>query len=148
MLQRINGNRWADPFGLGFNRVFNELMEEFPALGRVREGIQYPAVNVWDDEDNVFVESEVPGLAMDDIELSILGNELTIKGERKVAHTEGVSFHRRERAVGAFSRVVHLPVNVNADKVDASLDNGVLTVVLPKADEARPRKIHVATAKS
>lgn len=102
-----------------------------------------PALNLWEDEANLYAELEVPGLKMEDLELTVTGNELTIRGEREAFEQEGVTQHRREREVGHFSRVIRLPVDVDADKVEATLKHGVLTITLPKAQSARPRKIEV-----
>ena len=103
----------------------------------------FPAVNAWEDADNVYVEAELPGLKLDDIELFVVGDELTVKGERRHVDEEDVSYHRKERGTGCFSRVFRLPVGVDADKVEAALRDGVLTVTMPKAAEAKPRKVEV-----
>jgi HSP20 family protein len=89
---------------------------------------------------------EVPGAKSPQIEISVVGNQLAVKVERPDLAQQGVAFHRRERAVGAFSRVLQLPVEVDAERVQADLRNGVLTVTLPKAAAARPRKIQVTAA--
>ena len=109
---------------------------------RVRAGTM-PALNLWEDEGNLYAELEVPGMKMEDLELTVTGNELTIRGERKAFEQEGVTHHRREREVGQFRRVIRLPVDVDAEKVEATLRHGVLTIALPKAQSARPRKIEV-----
>lgn len=104
----------------------------------------YPAVNVWEDADRVFVEAELPGLDPKDLEIYVTsGNQLTVKGERKPSVPEKGVWHRQERSFGSFSRSLTLPFHVNADKVDAKLENGVLLVTLPKHESARPRKITV-----
>jgi len=103
----------------------------------------FPALNVWEDERNLYAEAEVPGLGMEDLEVFVVGNELTIKGERKDVENEGSAYHRRERGVGAFCRVIQLPIEVNADQVEANLKDGVLAIRLPKAESVLPRKIPV-----
>jgi len=113
-----------------------------PLAGRGR-----PAVNVWEDAGAVYVELELPGVKSDHVELSVVGGELSIKVERPEVEQEGVAYHRRERGVGSFARVLRLPVDVDADRVEADLANGVLTITLPKSEAARPRKIEVATVK-
>ena len=114
---------------------------------RFNGGRPYPAVNVWDGgEDNLFAEAEIPGLKNEDLEISIVGSELTIKGQRRDAAEDGKTFHRRERGVGSFARVIRLPVVVDAARVRATLHDGVLSITLPKHDSAKPRKIDV-TAK-
>ena len=104
----------------------------------------FPALNVWEQADELFVEAELPGLKADDLDISVEGDVLTIKGQRGEATVQGATFHRRERGVGAFSRVLRLPVPVDANRVQASFRDGVLLVTLPKAEEAKPRKIKVA----
>lgn len=104
---------------------------------------QRPAVNVWEDQDSWFVELEVPGVKAENIDMSVVGNELTIKVHYPEDTVEGATYHRRERPVGDFARVLRLPTDVDANKVEASLEQGVLTIRLPKAEAARPKKIQV-----
>ena len=126
------------PLGLfprGVDHFFDELLER-PS---------YPALNCWEDEDNFFVEAECPGLAIDDFELSIVGKKLSISGKRATSEDdEGLTFHRRERSLTNFSRVLTLPTDVEVDTVEASLVNGVLTVKLPKAATTRVRQIPIS----
>jgi len=106
----------------------------------------HPAVNVWEKDDALMVEMEVPGVKTDEVEVSVAKGELSIRINR-AAETEEekhVTYHRRERPIGSFSRVVRLPVEVDADHVAAALHDGVLTITLPKAPSAKPRKINVA----
>ena len=106
-----------------------------------------PAVNVWENDNAIMVETEVPGLKSDQLEISVIGDELTLKVQRPDLEQEGVTYHRRERPVGSFSRVLRLPAEVNAEGVRAELHDGVLSISLPKAESARPRKIEVTVAK-
>jgi HSP20 family protein len=105
-----------------------------------------PAVNMWEGDEAVTVELEVPGLKSDQVEISVVGNQLTLRVERPDLTQEGVTYHRRERPVGSFTRVLRLPVDVEPDRVEAALNDGVLTITLPKARSAKPRKIQVTTA--
>jgi HSP20 family protein len=105
----------------------------------------FPALNVWEDGDSFFAEAELPGFTMADLEVLVVGDELSIKGNRQ-HEGEEVKFHRRERGTGTFARTITLPAAVNPDKVEAVLKNGVLMVMLPKAEEARARKITVKSA--
>jgi HSP20 family protein len=102
-----------------------------------------PAVNLWDGKDALMLELEIPGVKNDQIDISVAGLDLSIKVQRPDIAEEGVTYHRRERPVGDFTRVLRLPCEVNADKVAAELQNGVLTLTLPKAEAAKPRKISV-----
>jgi len=129
-----------------FSDVFNGNLADRPWLQRGGGGPRgqgFPAVNVWEDEANLYAEAELPGLRMEDLELLVQGNELTIKVEGRSREQEGVTYHRRERGSGPFCGLVRLPVEIDVDKVEAELENGVLTVKLPKAASARPRKIQV-----
>ena len=83
---------------------------------------------------------------MDDLDISLKADELVIRGFRQPVEGERTTFHRRERGFGNFSRLVRLPVHVDADQVEANLKNGVLTLRLPIAEVAKPRKIEVKTA--
>jgi len=105
-----------------------------------------PAVNVWETSESLWAEMEVPGLQNDQLDVSVVDNELSIKVERPDASEDNVTYHRRERPVGSFTRVVRLPVEVDASRVTAKMKNGVLTIELPKAPSARPRKIPVSAA--
>jgi HSP20 family protein len=104
-----------------------------------------PPVNVWEQGNALLVEMEVPGIKNDQVEISVAGGELSIKVERPEVEQENVRFHRRERPVGSFTRVLRLPVEVDANKVEAELRDGVLSITLPKAESAKPRKINVAS---
>ena len=142
---RVNGSHPINRMRGEMDRLLENVFEGIPRL--MRDGLSptFPAVNVWEDTDNVYVEVELPGLKLDDIELLVMGDELTIKGERKDVCEDDVSYHRQERATGSFGRVFRLPAGVDAEKVEATLRNGVLTVTMPKAEEAKPRKIEVKT---
>jgi len=103
----------------------------------------FPAVNLWEDEGNFHAEAELPGIRLEDLDISVIGNELLIKGTRKTAAADEVHFHRRDRAEGAFAKVLQFPAAIMADKVQASMKDGVLTVTLPKAEAVKPKKIPV-----
>jgi len=106
-------------------------------------GNAVPAVNVWEDAEGVYVESELPGLDSQDIEIYVTGRQLTLRGERKPPVVERGVWHRQERGHGKFQRVVELPTDVDANAVEAQFRNGVLLVKLPKRSESRPRKIDI-----
>lgn len=144
LARRINGSHPINRLRGEMEGLFNDMFEGFPRMtfGTLLAPV-FPALNVWEDSDNVFVEAELPGLKLDDIELLITGDELTIKGKRKDAGGEDNTYHRRERSTGCFSRVLRLPMDVKADDVAATLRDGVLLVTMPKAAEARPRKVEV-----
>jgi HSP20 family protein len=106
----------------------------------------FPPLNVWEDGETIFAEAEVPGLKSEDIDISVVGADLAIRGRRGVEPREGVAYHRQERGVGEFNRVLRLPIEIDASKVEASLTSGVLLVKLPKAESAKPKKIKVSPA--
>jgi HSP20 family protein len=124
------------------NRLFGQFGgggTAWPALAR-----SYPAMNIWEDDNNIFAEAELPGMTQDQLEIYVTeGNLLTVQGERKPAELANMAWHRRERGTGKFSRTLTLPTNVDADKVEAKLEQGILHVTLPKSAAARPRKIAV-----
>jgi HSP20 family protein len=106
--------------------------------------VAFPALNIWQDEGAIYAEAELPGMELNDLEIYVTGgNQLTIKGERKQPKLEKGTWHRQERGFGSFSRIVTLPSDVNAEKVEARLVNGVLTITMPKSEAAKPRKIIV-----
>ena len=145
MALRINAPHPANCFRGGMDRFLSDVFDSFDpgvGIGRIFRAT-FPPLNVREDDRNLYVEADLPGLGMDDIDVSVLGNELTIKGERKQGDEEGVSYHLRERGVGTFHRVVHLPLDVDAQNVAATLRDGVLAITLPKAESTVPRKIHV-----
>ena len=102
-----------------------------------------PAVDVYHNNDQYTVYAELPGMKKEDIEISLNGDTLTISGERKQA-TENDQGSRSERFFGKFQRSLTLPVPVSAEKVNATYKDGILKVVLPKAEEAKPKQIPVS----
>lgn len=123
----------------------NRLLERWGGSGLGRAfAPSFPAVNLWEDEDSLCVEAELPGLNLNDLEIYVTGdNQLTIKGERKPVVPEKGVWHRQERGAGSFVRTLDLPFAVNRDRVEAHFENGVLFIKLPKHENARPRKINV-----
>jgi HSP20 family protein len=106
----------------------------------------FPFVNVTEDKDHYYVRAELPGIKADDLKISVTGNTLSVSGERKTAtQNENARYHRREREAGRFSRVIALPSQIDTGKVEARSADGVLTVVLPKPEEVKPRQITVKT---
>ena len=104
----------------------------------------FPALNAWEDEQSYFVEAELPGIGMSDLEIYVADRHtLVVKGERKPTTAEGGTWHRRERGCGAFQRELSLPGWIDAEQVEATLKNGILTIKLPKAADMLPRKIEV-----
>ncbi len=120
---------------------FDRLFEDLPR--RLALGEPSPPLNVWEEADAFHIEAEVPGLTREQINVEVTHRDrVTLSAERAVCDGD-CRWHRRERGQGAFQRTIKLPAPVDADKVEASLADGVLTLTLPKAEEARPRRIAV-----
>jgi len=114
--------------------------EASPFTGR------YPAVNIWAGENDMIVTSEIPGIEPGNIDISVASDTLTISGSRTPEKLkEGEVYQRRERIYGRFNRTVQLPFKVDANKVGARYEKGVLNIVLPRAEEDKPRKISIKT---
>jgi len=104
----------------------------------------YPAMNVWMNDEGVVVTAELPGCSPDNIDITVVGDTLTVKGKRTEEELpEGAVYHRRERSCGSFSRGFTLPFEVEASGVDATFEQGVLRITLPRAEADKPRRIQV-----
>jgi HSP20 family protein len=105
---------------------------------------EFPPINIWASAEGAIVRAEIPGLGSDDVELSLVNDTLTIRGEcQSGSKCESGTCHRQERRIGQFTRTVQLPFNIEADKVEARFFNGVLEVKLPRAEADKPRRINV-----
>jgi HSP20 family protein len=142
-LERLQsfGPDWG-AFG-ALRRELDELFDRFGSVPARAVYSAYPAVNLYETDEAYVLTAELPGLAPEDLAISLEGSTVTLSGERKGAVEEGASVHRRERPTGAFRRAFDLPVPIDADRVEAVHRNGVLTLRLPKAPEHRPRQISV-----
>ncbi len=148
------GVRDLDPFFRGFRTQLDNLFEEW--FGRSMGGTLAPRVDVSETAKEVVLKVELPGVEDKDIDVSLSGNQLTIKGEKRSEQEEkkdgeeGRVFHRVERSFGAFQRTMTVPFDVEPDKVSAEFKNGVLTVTLPKpegaAEQPQTRRIEVKGA--
>jgi len=104
----------------------------------------FPMINLTENANVYYVRAELPGLKSEDLDIQVNGKNLTIAGERKIpSEGDSAKYHRSEREAGKFSRVIALPGEIDAGKVKAKLLNGLLTVIIPKAEEAKPKKISV-----
>ncbi len=145
-MSRIHWQIAGDPFR-EFQREVGRLFESMEPLQNWRVARGVPPINLYDAGDRYLMTALLPGLAPEDVDLSITGEALTIRGERK--RPEGVteeSYRRQERPSERRARTVTLPDRVDVAGVTASFADGVLTVLLPKAQEARPRQIPVTPA--
>ena len=131
------------------NRIFDEMNRLFDAAvaDTFAAPAAYPPMNLWEDDDNFYAEAEMPGLKLDDIQITVTqGDQLTISGERKPHADDNCAWHRQECGYGRFTRTVTLPAIVDVDKIEAGYDAGVLTLTLPKSEKAKPRRIAVKGA--
>jgi HSP20 family protein len=114
-------------------------------FGDVGAGV-FPPVNITQDNDNFYVRAEVPGLDAKELSISAMRNRLSLSGKREIPREKDrESYHRKERAEGTFSRIVTLPGEVDAERVEARYAEGILSLTLPKAEQAKPRQIAVRT---
>jgi HSP20 family protein len=123
------------------------LFETLEPMHSTRQNYRYPPLNLYDAGDRYILSVQLPGMAPSDIELTITGETLTLRGERK--RPEGVnedSYRRQERPMGRWSRTITLPDRVESTQVGASFADGILTVTFPKAESAKPRQITVMAA--
>jgi len=144
--------RWRDPFENKAFRELNRLQEEMNSLfdkvfGRKSissgSGV-FPAVNVAQNQESIYITAELPGIDAADLDIVVEDDSVVLKGERKIEpEGENVSYHRRERDQGAFSRTIPLPTRVETEKASAEVKNGILTLILPKAEEVKPKKIEI-----
>lgn len=126
-------------------REMNRLMDDMLQVSAPG----FPAINVWADEECALVVAEIPGVAPDDIEISVVGETLTLSGSRPTdVDGDEVQYHRRERWQGEFSRTLEMPFRINANDVEATFSKGILQVKLPRADADKPKKISVKAAAS
>ena len=124
----------------------NRLFEAYSPM-RTRSAPGYPAMNIWTSENGLKLTAEVPGVRSEDIDINVVGETLTLSGERKADELqEDARYHRQERGYGKFTRSIQLPFPVDVDQVDATFKNGVLNISLPRAEEDKPRKIAVKSA--
>ncbi len=128
-----------------FRRDLSELLQS-PGrqIGLDMPAGVFPFLQVTQDHENFYIRSEIPGMTLDQLGVSVTGRHVTISGERNIAsEDQKVRYHRREREGGKFRRQFNLPTDVDCDQVEAKYRHGVLMVVLPKAESAKPRKISI-----
>lgn len=137
--------RWLEPFA-SLREEFGDVASNL--LGEVGEawprGLMVPSLDLSETDGDVEVRLDLPGIKPDEIDIQLSDNTLTVSGQRKEEKEEkGKTYHRVERRQGSFSRTVVLPCTVNEDKVDAQYKDGVLSIKMPKTEEAKARKIKV-----
>jgi HSP20 family protein len=149
---------WRPRWGITPWRPFRDLEEwegRFDdlfrrSLGRwpVEERGWMPALDVFEKEDRFIVKAELPGIKDEDIDVSVVGDTLSIRGEKKTeTEIKDEDYYRCERSYGSFYRSIPIPSNVDADKIEASFEDGILEVALPKSAKVKPKKIAVSAKK-
>ena len=104
----------------------------------------FPLLNLTENQDNYYIRAELPGMKAEDLGIQIADKTLTISGERKIPEEgEKIRYHRRERDAGRFSRAIGLPGEIDSDRIEAQMRDGLLTVTIPKAEAAKPKQIAV-----
>jgi len=146
MLPTLRNNVMPAPFaGAPVNRLstlFDSVLgTDGGFLGQASFGMP---MAMWEDEDHIFIEAEIPGVAEEDLDVTVHNGMLFIRGERRPE--EGRRYLYNDRPYGRFEKVVTLPEAVNSDEVQAALTNGVLRIDLPKSPEAKPKKITLRTS--
>lgn len=151
--------RWRPRWGLRAWRPFRDLEEMerrfddllgWPSLPgawrRVPAEVEWtPPIEMFEKDDKFVVKAELPGIDKDKIDISVIGETLTIKGERKTeTEIKQESYYCCERSYGSFVRSITLPSAVDTKKIEASLENGILEVILPKAAEVKPKKVEIS----
>ena len=126
------------------NRLYYDRFSQ--AGGRVGPA-SYPVMNIWSNEDGVVVTAELPGVDAEDIDISVVGDTLTLSGSRPADELEdGETYHRRERSFGEFNRSFQLPFRIEADQIEATFEKGVLHMSVPRSEADKPKKIDVKSA--
>ncbi|RJP91490.1 MAG: Hsp20/alpha crystallin family protein [Desulfobacteraceae bacterium] len=104
----------------------------------------YPALNVTENKDTYYIRAELPGLKQEDLDIQATGKSISISGQKKIApEDDNAKYHRREREAGKFSRIIDVADNIDTEKVEARLADGILTITIPKAETAKPRQITI-----
>jgi len=133
-----------DPF-VELRRMQTEMSRLFSGFGATTAR-DFPPINIWLGENSVVVTAELPGVTREDVTISLQEDVLTLEGKREPKVQENVNWQRRERAYGTFSRAVQLPFRVDADKVRARFNNGILEIELQRLEADRPKKIEIRAA--
>ena len=139
--------REMEQFQRDIDEVFRGVgLDSFLATGN-RSLRHFPRINLREDNENLYLEALLPGVDPAQVDINLLGNNLTLAGERPASQLGGEEgrWHRRERPSGKFMRTIELPVQIDADKVKAEAKHGLLRVIMPKAAVAKPKTIQVKT---
>ena len=149
--------RRVSPWSPGWNTpayTFAQMRRDMEGLMERLSGVTgeestagvFPPMNVSEDRDHYYVRALIPGVDAAQLNVSVVHQTVAVSGSRVLPEEEGVSYHRRERAEGAFSRSVTLPASFDGTRVDAKYVDGILTLTLPKPEAAKPRRVTVQTS--
>lgn len=126
------------------NRLFNLGVSRSEGSEDIVRGAWSPSVDIFENQDKIILEAELAGMKPEEVDISIENNVITLKGERKFEKTEdNDNYHRVERSYGSFVRSFTLPRTVVSDEAEANFENGILSITLPKREEAKARKIEI-----
>jgi HSP20 family protein len=132
-----------------FDRLFKEAFSPMFGEGELSTRTWAPPVDIYENENNIVLKAELPGVDPKDVEVRVEDSTLYLKGERKFEkETKEENYHRVERSYGSFARSFSLPNSINADKVKAEYKDGLLTLTLPKREEAKPKTIKIDISKN
>jgi HSP20 family protein len=132
-----------DPWVDRLRREMDQVFDRYGADPLRSGGAPYPAVNVYETESEYVLTAEIPGVRSEDLEVSVEGSRVTLRGQRRIEYPREAGLHRRERQSGSFRRTLEMPEHAASEKAQAQYRNGVLVLRIPKAERARPRQIDV-----
>src|SRR5215213_4522578 len=128
-------------------RELRRLQEEMDRLTRSAATPQgFPAINVYAHQDGIVITAELPGVKEDDLDITVHRDTVTLQGQRQQQPEAAQGYHRRERRSGSFGRTFSLPFQVDPDRVEATLRNGILTLTLHRPEQDKPKRIRVSAA--
>lgn len=124
-------------------RYLDQVIGQADAGYRIPRAGVFPLVNLTETKENYILRAELPGVKGEDLDIQATGRNITISGQRTIEPDPNAQYHRREREAGRFSRALTLPGEIDRDKIDARLTNGVLTLTIAKSEKARPKQIQI-----
>ncbi|MFW5957646.1 MAG: Hsp20/alpha crystallin family protein [Desulfosalsimonas sp.] len=136
---------WRSPFEEidRMRRYLDQLTGQMDAGYRIPGAGVFPLINLTETKGAYILRAELPGVSAEDLDIQATGRNITISGERKIETDQNATYHRRERSEGRFSRALTLPGDIDRDKIEASLKDGVLTVSVPKSEKAKAKQIEI-----
>jgi HSP20 family protein len=137
---------WYDDLSGDLTQLRNEMNRLFSNYATATGTSTFPFINIYEDQDTLTIAAEMPGLSKEQVEITYAEGTLTITGKREVTPSvASMTVLRRERSVGAFEKTIRIPVKIVSEKITAKFTNGVLSITLPKAEDAKPKAIIIET---